>query len=130
MVGSKNDLSVGKVFVQREGWNRADGVTHGKAGNILAHGIDNTGSIISETRREFYRFDIFVMAPHRLGTVDADCFDLDTNFVRTRSGDLHFDEFEDFRPSGLCELDDARHDSLLKMLGSGCFGGVNCPTAR
>ena len=47
VVGREYDLSVGKVFVQREGWNRADCVTCGEASNILTHGIDNTGSLIS-----------------------------------------------------------------------------------
>src|ERR1700692_4562749 len=130
MVGDENDLAVSEVFVQREGWNRTDCVTYGRVSNILAHGIDNTGSLVSQAGGEYYGVDIFVISPHLLGAVDADCLALDTNFVRARSGDLHFDEFEDFRPSGFRKLDDARHDSLLKMLGSGCFGGVNCPTAR
>src|ERR1700694_4445821 len=114
MVGRENDLSVAKVFVQREGWNRADCVTCGKASNILTHGIDNTGSLISQTCRECYRFSVFVIAPHRIGTVDADCLDLDTNFAGARSGDWRFDEFEDFWPSGLCEFDCAGHDASVK----------------
>src|ERR1700730_1686888 len=114
MDGGENDLAISEVLVQREGRDRTDCVTYGKISDILAHGIDNTGSLVSQTGREFYRFDIFVIAPHRLGTVDADGFDLDTNFLRAGSGNLRFDEFEDFRPSGLCEFDRAGHKASVK----------------
>jgi hypothetical protein len=57
-------MTVSEVFVHREGWNRTDCVTYRKISNILAHGVDNTGSLISQTCREFYGFDIFVIAPH------------------------------------------------------------------
>jgi hypothetical protein len=62
MVGSENDVSVGEVLVQRECRDRTDGITHGKIGDIFAHGIDATGAIISETSREYRGFDISVVA--------------------------------------------------------------------
>jgi hypothetical protein len=64
MDGGENDLAVSDVLVQREGWNRTDCVTYSKVSNVFAHGIDNTGSFISQTCREFYGFNIFVIAPH------------------------------------------------------------------
>src|SRR5229473_429691 len=64
MVGSENDLSVGEVLVQGECRDRTNGVAHGKIGDILAHGIDNTGAIISQARREYWGFDVSVVAPH------------------------------------------------------------------
>src|SRR6266853_1140663 len=112
MDGGENDLAVSEILVQREGWNRADCVTYSNVSNIFAHRVDNTGSFVSQTCRKFYGFDIFVIAPHRLGTVNADRFDLDTNFTRAGSGNLRLDEFEDFRPSGFRKLDGARHDRL------------------
>src|ERR1700736_4203071 len=114
MDGGENDLAISEVPVQRERRNRTNGVTCSKVSNIFAHGIDNTGSLVSQACREFYRFDIFVVAPHCLGAVDADGFDLDTNFVRAGSGNLRFDEFEDFRLSGLCEFDRAGHKASVK----------------
>src|ERR1700676_1225706 len=114
MVGGENDLSVSRVFVQGERWNRTDCVADGKTNNIFAHGIDNTGRFISQTGREYWGFDIFVIAPHCLGTVDADRFDFDTNLMRAGSRNLLFDEFEDFRPSGVCEFDRAGHDASIK----------------
>src|SRR5258708_10332211 len=101
MVGGENDLSIGGVLVQGKGRDRTHCVAHGKISDIFAHGIDNAGAFISQTSREYWGLDIFVVAPHGLGTVDADGFDLDTNFTWTGSVNLHFDEFEDFRSSGL-----------------------------
>ena len=60
----ENDLAISEVPVQRERRNRTNGVTCSKVSNIFAHGIDNTGSFISQTCRKFYRFDILVIAPH------------------------------------------------------------------
>src|ERR1700677_2946232 len=114
MVGGENDLSVCGVSIQGECRNRTHRVAHGKVSDIFAHSIDNTGAIISKTGREYWGFDIFVVAPHRLGAVDADCFYFDTNFVWPRSGNLRFDEFEDFRASGLCEFDRAGHGVSTK----------------
>src|SRR5258708_309078 len=122
MDGGENDLAVSEVLVQREGWNRTDGITYGKVSDILAHGVDNTGSLVSQTCREVCGFNIFVVAPHRLGSVDADRFDLDTNFMRAGSGNLRFDEFEDFRPSGLCEFDRAGHGASVSRVGDVGFG--------
>jgi hypothetical protein len=113
MVGRENDLAISRVFIQGECGNRTYNVAHGKTDNLFAHGIDNAGAIISETRREDRGFDIFVIAPHRVGTVDADCFHLDSYLVRTRKGNFRFDEFEDFRSSGLCEFDRAGHDASI-----------------
>src|ERR1700686_2167928 len=112
MDGGENDLAISGVPVQREGRNRADGVTHGKIGNIFAHGLDNTGSFVSQAGGEFHRFDIPIIAPHCIGAVDADGFDVDTNFTWSRSGNLRFDEFEDVRSPGFSKLDDPRHGSL------------------
>jgi len=64
MVGGENDLSVSRVFIQGERWNRTDCVAHGKTRNIFAHSIDNTGGFISQTGREYWGFDIFVIASH------------------------------------------------------------------
>ena len=64
VVGDENYLAVSEVFVERVGWNRTDCVTYSDVGNILPHGIDNPGSIISQTCWEFYRFSIFIIAPH------------------------------------------------------------------
>jgi hypothetical protein len=57
-------LAVSGVLIQREGWNRTDCVTYRKVSNIFADGIDDTGSFVSQTGREFYGFNIFVLAPH------------------------------------------------------------------
>src|ERR1700686_41443 len=116
MVGGEDDLSVSRVFIQGERWNRTDCVACGKTSNIFAHSIDNTGGFISQTGREYWGFTNFAFTPHYFAPVNADAFNLDTNFVRTRSGDFHFDEFEDFRPSGFRKLDGARHGSLR-----GCY---------
>src|SRR6266436_2174869 len=56
VVGDENYLDVSEVFVERAGWNRTDCVTYSDVGNILPHGIDNPGSIISQTCWEFYRW--------------------------------------------------------------------------
>src|SRR5258708_5654341 len=114
MVGGENDLSVGGVLVQGKGRDRTDYVAHRKISDIFAHSIDNSGAFISQTSREYGGLDIFVVAPHRLGTVDADRFDLDANFAWTGRGNVYFDEFEDFRSSGLCEFDHAGHDASVK----------------
>src|ERR1700730_5730370 len=95
MVGREDDLSVNRVFIQREGWNRTDRVTNLKIRHSLSHGINNTGGIISKARREYWRFDIFVVTPHRIGPVDTDCLNIDSNFMRARSGYVHLDEFQD-----------------------------------
>src|SRR5882757_1522142 len=112
MHGSENDFSVGEVLIQREGGNGTDGVTCGKVSNVFAHGIDNTGSLITQAGRESYALDILVIPPHRLGAVDPDRLDPDTNFTRSGSGNLRFDEFEDVRSSGFRKLDGTRHGSL------------------
>src|SRR5260370_31455754 len=93
MHGGENDCSVRGVLIEREGRNGTDGVTYGKVSNVFSRGIDDTGSLITQTGRESYAFDILVVAPHRLGAVDPDRFDPDTNFTRSRSGNLGFDEF-------------------------------------
>src|ERR1700730_1331552 len=95
MIGRENDFSVGRVFIQGEGRYRTDRVTHGNISNTCADSIDDTGGIISQTRREYWRFDIFVVAPHRIGPVDADCFYIDPNVMWTWNGNLRFDELQD-----------------------------------
>src|ERR1700731_514745 len=112
MDGGKNDLTISEVPVQRERRNRTDDVTCDKVSNVFAHRINNTGGLISQAGGEFHRFDILVTAPHRVGAVDADGFDLDTNFTRFGSGNWHLDEFQDVWPSGFRKLDDARHGNL------------------
>src|SRR5882757_1344334 len=97
VVGDENYLAVSGVFVEREGWNRTDCVTYSDVGNIFPHGIDNPGSIISQTGREFYRFSIFIVAPVCIGGVVAVCLVPDTSCVRAGGGDFDFYEFEDFR---------------------------------
>src|ERR1700722_17975634 len=105
MHGDENDPSVSGVPVQREGGNRADGVTHGEISNVSAHGLYDTGSLVSQTGGGFHRFDIIFVSPHCLGAVDADGFDLDTNFIRSGSRNRRFDEFEDIRSSRFRKLD-------------------------
>src|SRR4051794_4184357 len=105
MDGDENDFAVSGVLVQREGGNCADGVTCGKISNVFAYSLDNAGSLISQAGGEFHRFDILVVAPHRLGAIDADGFDLDTNFTRSGKGNLRFDEFEHVRSSGFRKHD-------------------------
>jgi hypothetical protein len=59
------------VLVHQAVWNTTDCITYGEASDILAHGIDDTGSFVSQTCRKFYgviTFDKFVIAPHYLAT--------------------------------------------------------------
>ncbi len=108
VVRHDDDFAVGEVLIHRESGDRADRVTHSDAGDVPAHGVDGAGGFVPKARRVRYgALDIFVIAPHRLGAVDTDRLDLDTNLSRTRSWHLLIDEFEDFRSSGLCELDGA-----------------------
>ena len=58
------EFTLSKVLIQGEGRYRADGVTHSKVSNIFSHSINNTGSFISQTYRQYWGFDIFVVAPH------------------------------------------------------------------
>src|ERR1700686_4901633 len=45
-----------------------------------------------------------VLAPHRIGAVDANRLELDADFVRASGGYLRFDELENIQSTGLCEL--------------------------
>src|SRR6266436_1057353 len=126
MHGSENDFSVGRVLIQREGRNGTDGVTDGKVSNVFARGVDDTGSLITQTGRKSYAFDIFVVAPHRLGAVDPDRLDPNANVTRSGHGNLRFDEFEDVRSSGFRKLDGTRHGNLRggMMSSADGFGGL------
>src|SRR5947209_6735750 len=53
------------------------------------------------TSRELHRLVVHVGAPHRLGAIDADRVDLDTNLGRARGWDLRLEQFENFRSPGL-----------------------------
>jgi hypothetical protein len=64
VIGRENDLPVGRVFIEGERWNCTDDVADDEISNLSSDGIDNPGSVISQTRREYRRFDIFVDAPH------------------------------------------------------------------
>src|SRR6266404_6644299 len=114
IVRHDDDFAIGEVLIHRESWDRADRVTHSDAGDVPAYGVNGAGGFVPEARRVRHGLDVLVIAPHRLGAVDTDGFDLDTNLSRTRSWHLLIDEFEDFRSSGLCELDGALHDLLLE----------------
>src|SRR5260221_4211045 len=126
MHGRENAFSVSGVLIEREGRNGTDGVAHGAVGNVFAHGIDDTGSLVAQTGGEAYAFDILVVAPHRLGAVDPDRLDPDTNFTRSGSGNLCFGEFEDFRSSGFRKLDGTRHSNLhgSMMSSADCLADV------
>jgi hypothetical protein len=100
-----DDLAIGGVVVHREGRDHIDLVTHRDLGDVLADGIDDAGSLVPEARREFHGFDVVVLAPHRLGAVDADRLDLHADLGRTRGRNLRLDEFEDFWSAGFRELD-------------------------
>src|SRR6267143_59129 len=131
MFGNQNDFAVGVILEEREDHYRTDDVRYVKLADTVAHGIDDTGGLVSQTRRKFYRSNVFVIAPHRLSTVDSNCLDLDTNFVWARSGDLRFDEFEDFRPASFRKLDNARHGCLRVWTDVDLtpFVGPGCPAA-
>src|SRR5258708_17741279 len=86
VVGDENYLAVSEVFVERVGWNRTDCVAYSDVGNILPHGIDNRGSIISYSSSGLFRVRMFVVAPHSPSMGYADRFYLDEVSSRTNGG--------------------------------------------
>src|SRR3989442_13857614 len=104
VVRGKEALAIHKILIPREGRDQFDHVTRREAGDALAHCIDDAGSLVPQACRELYGFDVSVIAPHRLGAVDADRLDVDTNLTRAGGRNPRFDELEDLRSPGLCEL--------------------------
>lgn len=98
----KDDLAIGRVVVQREGRDDVDFVTNRESDNI-----DGACGLVAKTCRKLDGLDIVVDPPHGLRAIDANRLDLDADLVRARSRDLALDEFENLRPSGLCEFDRA-----------------------
>src|ERR1700720_1043380 len=107
MVRYEDDLAIGRVVVQREGRDDIDFVTNRESAHILANSVDGACGLIAETCRKLDGLDVVVDPPHGFGAVDANRLDLDADLVRARSRDLALDEFENLRPSGLCEFDRA-----------------------
>jgi hypothetical protein len=104
--------------MEREGWDRSERVTYGKVSDILAPGTHNIGPQYRQRR---------IPDPPGILQVQYICHcakltwydrcrssDLDTNFMRAGIGNFRLDKFENFRSSGLCELDGAGHGASVK----------------
>ena len=90
--------------VAAAGDERADAVALTPAG-VRGRGGDGARDFHSEDGRCSGRGRILAGALHEVGTVDPGGCDADHDFAGSRHGSWAFGEAEDFRWSGLCDLD-------------------------
>src|SRR6185436_17426510 len=105
VVRDDDDFTIGVILVHGKARDYVHLLAYFNTCDRITHRIDDAGGFVSQPSWKFHRFDVLILAPHRLGSVDADGLDLDSNLVCAGFRDLRLDELQYFWRPGSRELD-------------------------
>src|ERR1022692_1544003 len=92
VVRRDDDFTVGKVLIHREGGDHVDGLADLDTLDVLAHRINDTGSLVPESGWKLDGLYILVLPPHRFGPINTDRFDYNPHLMRSRRSNWRFNE--------------------------------------
>lgn len=110
--GHVGDFAIGAPAGDVQRWDDADGVAHLQVGDIGADGDHHTGRFVAQAAGEFGFLQVGVVAEHHFGTIEAEGFDVDLDFIGGGGGDVDVFEFQDAGVAVGVNPDDACHGGL------------------